>query len=215
MRGTLSKAWWLLALCGVLDVLHAGINLLMIRMMTNLPLVFREFGSPALAVREMGILALAAGACLIAATFWSGGKEHSWLLSLHGLALGAFGAICVSNLVKGSLSFRPVSVLFAVMAVTVGAFALESARIERRGDRARWFAAAAGAVSMTFAVSFLAVGFLRWRLEPPVFFTWMAAYFVLCAAFLLWLALRVRGRVIAGSWLQPSLFGHHRFREER
>ena len=92
MSGALSKAWWLLALCGILDAMHAAINLLMM----NLPLIFRSFGSPSVAVRDMGLLALSAGACAIAAALWSAGKDHSWLLSLHGLALAAFGAILFS-----------------------------------------------------------------------------------------------------------------------
>ena len=39
--GTLSKTWWLLALCGILDAMHASINLLMMK----LPLTYRIFGS--------------------------------------------------------------------------------------------------------------------------------------------------------------------------
>lgn len=98
MSGTLSKTWWLLALCGILDATHASINLLMMK----LPLTYRIFGSNSNAVRDMGLLALAAGACAIAAGLWSVGKYHSGLLSLHGLALGAFGLIVVSPLVTRS-----------------------------------------------------------------------------------------------------------------
>ena len=70
MSGALSKAWWLLALSGILDAMHAAINLLMM----NLPLIFRSFGSPSVAVRDMGLLALSAGACAIDAALWSAGK---------------------------------------------------------------------------------------------------------------------------------------------
>ena len=121
---------------------------------------------------------------------WSVGEYHSCLLSLHGLSLGAFGYIVVSPLVKGPLSFRPVSLLFTVMAASIGAFALETARTQRRGSRGRWFLIAAGAASISFAFSFLGVGFFL-RLEPQVFFIWMSSYFVFCAVFMLWLAIRM------------------------
>ena len=189
MSGTLSKAWWLLALCGILDAMHAAINLLMM----NRPLIFRSFGSSSVAVRDMGLLALSAGACAIAAGLWSAGKDHSWLLSLHGLALTAFGAILVSLLIKGPLSFRPVSLLFTVMAASIGAFALETLKAQRRGTRGgRWFLIAAGVASVVFAFSFVAEGLLKLpvrRLEPTIFFSWMSSHFVLCAVFMLWLAL--------------------------
>ena len=184
MSGTLSKAWWLLALCGIFDAMHASINLLMM----NLPLTHRVFGSDLIAVQDMGLLALAAGACSIAAGLWSGG----WLLSLHGLALGAFGAIAVSPLVRGPLSFRPVSLLFTVMAASIGVFALETARTQPRGSKGRYFLIAAGATSIGFAFSFIAVGFY-FHLEPQTFFVWMSSYFVLCAVVMLWLAFALDG----------------------
>src|SRR5215469_8247867 len=113
--------------------MHAAINLLMM----NPPLIFRSFGSSSHAVRDMGLLAVSAGACAIAASLWSAGKDHSWLLSLHGLALAAFGAIAISPLVNGPLSFRPVSLLFTVMAASIGAFALETLKAQRGGTRGR------------------------------------------------------------------------------
>jgi uncharacterized membrane protein HdeD (DUF308 family) len=194
LSGTLSKAWWLLALCGILDAMHASINLLMI----SHPLTYRIFGSSVWAVWDMGLLALVAGACTIAAGLWSGGKDHSWLLSIHGLALGAFGVIAVSPLVKGPLSFRPISVMFTVMAASIGVFALANAQSQRRGSRGRWFLIGAGAASISFACSFIAVGFFL-RLGPQMFFTWMSSYFVLCAVFMLSLAFRVYSRATGQS----------------
>jgi MFS family permease len=195
LTGALSKAWWLLALCGILDAMHASINLLMM----NLPLIFRELGSPENAVWDMGLLALSAGACAVAAGFLTTGKDYSWLLSLHGLALAAFGAIIVFPLVKGPLSFRPVSLLFMVTAASIGVFALENARAQRRRTRGRLFLMAAGIASIGFAFSFVIVGFLIGRLEPPIFFSWMSSYFVLCAVFLLWVAFRVHSRGVRQS----------------
>ena len=193
MSRALYNAWWLLALSGILDAMYATINLLMM----NPSLILRRFAS-ATAVWDMGITALTAGACVIAAGLWSVGKDHSWLLSLHGLALGAFGLIAVSPLVKGPLSFRPVSLLFTVMAASMGAFALETARTQRRGSRGRWFLVAAGAASISFAFSFIGVGFF-FRLEPQIFFIWMSSYFVFCAVFMLWLAFRLHSRAIGQS----------------
>lgn len=177
--------------------MHATINLLMM----NPSLALRRFGSAA-AVWDMGILALTAGGCALAAGLWSGGKSHSWLLALHGLALGAFGAIAVSPLVKGPLSFRPMSLLFTVMAASIGAFALETAQAQRRGSGGRGFLISAGAVSIGFALSFVAVGFLV-RLEPPqIFFIWMSSYFAFCAIFMLWLAFRVHNSLLSPHYAQ-------------
>ena len=182
----LTKTWWLLALCGVLDAMQAAMNLLMLNPDGSFSL--RRFGLPN-AVWDMGLLALAAGACAIAAGVWSSGRNHSWLLSLHGLALGLFGAIGLSPLVRGPLSFRPVSLLFMVMAAGIGAFALRTARTLRSGTAERWFLSLAGAVSIGFAFSFIAVGFAGVRPGSPQFFwIWMSAYFGFCAIFMLWLA---------------------------
>jgi uncharacterized membrane protein HdeD (DUF308 family) len=194
MSRALCNAWWLLALCGILDAMHATINLLMM----NPSLILRRFAS-ATAVWDMGILALTAGACVIAAGLWSVGKDHSWLLSLHGLALCAFGLIAVSPLVTGPLGFRPVSLLFTVMAASMGAFAFETARTQRRGSKGRWFLIAAGAASISFTFSFIGVGFFFSLRPPQLFFIWMSSYFVFCAVFMLWLAFCLHSRAIGQS----------------
>jgi uncharacterized membrane protein HdeD (DUF308 family) len=188
LSGTLSKAWWLLVLCGILDAMHASINLLMI----SHPLTYQIFGSSVTAGWDMGLLALAAGVCVIGAGLWCGGKDRSWLLSLHGLAMGAFGAVVLSPLVKGPLSFRPISVLFTLMAASLGAFALGTAKTQRRSSKGRWLLFAAGAAFIGFAVSFIVIGGFRIRLEPPqTFFIWMSSFLSLCTMFMVWLAFRV------------------------
>jgi len=96
--GALAKTWWLLALCGIIDAICAAMNLLMLNPDGSLSL--RRFALPN-AVWDMSVLALVAGACAITAGLWNSGSGNSWLLSLHGLALGAFGLIGVSPLVKG------------------------------------------------------------------------------------------------------------------
>ena len=177
----MSKTWWLLALCGVLDALNAAMNLLMLDPEGSLSL--RKVGLPG-AVWDMSMLALAAGACAIAAGLLNSGRDNSWLLSLHGLALAAFGLIGLSPLVRGPLSFRPVSLLFVVMALSIAAFALATS--------GQWFLKVAGAASIGFALSFFAVGFHLVRPGSPYFFwIWMSSYFGFCAIFMLWLAFRV------------------------
>ena len=109
MTRALIKTWWLLALCGVLDAMHAAINLVMLN------------------------------------------PDSS--LNLRNFALGAFGLIGVSPLVRGPLSFRPVSLLFLVMAVSIGAFAVGTAQTRQSDARERWFLGVAGAASIGFAFS--------------------------------------------------------------
>jgi hypothetical protein len=191
---SLSKIWWLLALCGIADAMCAAMNLLMLDPEGSLSL--RKFALPN-TVWDMSMLALVAGACAIAAGVWSSGRGNSWLLSLHGLGLGAFGLIGISPLVRGPLSFRPVSLLFVLMAVSVGAFALGTARTLQSGGPDRWFLRVSGAASIGFAFSFIAVGFGWVRLGPPHYWIWMSSYFGLCAIFMLYLALRVRSQGIS------------------
>jgi hypothetical protein len=191
----LSKSWWLLALCGIVDAICAALNFLMLNPDGSLSL--RRFALPN-AVWDMSMLALVAGACAITAGVWNSGRGNSWLLSVHGLALGAFGLIGISPLVRGALSFRPISLLFVLMAVSVGAFALGTAQTLRNGGPDRWFLSVSGAASLGFAFSFIAVGFGGVRLGPPhSFWIWMSSYFGLCAIFMLYLALRLRNHGVS------------------
>lgn len=189
MTQTLTKTWWLLTLCGVLDAMHSAMNLLMLN--PDGSASWRRYALQN-GVWDMGMLALAAGACAIAAGLWSSGRDKSWLLSLHGLALGGFGLIAVSPLVRGPLGFRPVSLLFVVMAASIGAFALATARTLRSDVPERWFLSVAGLASIGFAFSFFAVGFGWVRVGSPHFYwVWMSSYFGFCAIFMLGLALRL------------------------
>ena len=197
MFRALSKTWWLLALCGIIDAVSAVMNLLMIN--TDGWLRLRRLASLD-QVWDMSILALLAGVCAIAAGLWNFRRGNSWLLSLHGIALGAFGLIGVSPLVRGPLSFRPISLLFVLMAVSVSAFAWRSARTPPSGVPDRWFLTVSGAVSFGFALSFIAVGFGWARLGPPhSFWIWMSSYFGLCAIFMLYVALRAHSQGVSQS----------------
>lgn len=63
--GTLSKTWWLLALCGIFDAMYATLYLLLM----NPLLISRTIGSTSDAGWDLGLFALLAGACVIAAGF--------------------------------------------------------------------------------------------------------------------------------------------------
>ena len=179
MIRTLTKTWWLLALCGILDAIQAAMNLLMTNLDGSLALRRFALGST---VWDLSVLAVAAGTCAIAVGLWSYGRDNSWMLSLHGLALSGFGLIGLSPLVKGPLSFRPVSLLFIVMSLSIGAFAFQIAK------------PVASAASIAFAFSFLAVGFGFVKLGPQTFWIWMSSYFAFCAIFMMWLSMRLHSR---------------------
>jgi hypothetical protein len=78
-------------------------------------------------INEMAMRALLAGACALAAGLWSYGGGNSWLFGLHGLTIGTFGLLYVPPLIHGLRSFRPVSLLFIAMALSIGAFAIAAA----------------------------------------------------------------------------------------
>lgn len=196
MFQALSKIWWLLALCGIADAMCAGMNLLMRD--PNGSLSLRRFAGRDV-VWDMSMLALVAGACAIAAGLASSARGKSWLLALHGFALGAYGLIGLSPLVRGPLSFRPISLLFVLMAASVGVFAMRAAHMPGNSAPDTWFFSLSGAASLGYALSFLAVGFRLVRLGPSSFWIWMSSYFGLCAIFMLYVALRALSRSILQS----------------
>src|SRR5215472_8237479 len=69
----LSKSWWLLALCGIANAIHAALNISMLE--PGGALGFRRFALPG-AVWDMGMLAVAAGVCAMAAGLWSSGRDY-------------------------------------------------------------------------------------------------------------------------------------------
>jgi len=181
----LSKGWWLLALCGILDAILALLNLS----------VFRQGPlAPQSIVTDMCTLALAAGVCTIAAGLWDFRQGRSWLLVLNGLAFSAYGLLPI--LWRGPLSFRVFALLVVVMAVSIGTLELTTARTPGRGIAGKWVLGLAGAVSISFAFAFLALA-LRWiELEPALhsaLFLWFGSYFAFSAISMLGLALRLDG----------------------
>ena len=175
-------------MCGVLDAI-----------MSVIYLTFYEAGPDALAAHGHGMmvflnrLALAAGACTIAAGFWGSTKGKSWLLVLNGLALSAYGSM--SLFWRGPLSFRFFALLVVVMAMTFGILAFTVARTLRRRVADEWFFGLAGTASVGFAVAFLALASHWIQLERRPFhhsvFLWFCFYFGFSAICMLALALRL------------------------
>ncbi|HEY6293970.1 MAG TPA: hypothetical protein VI455_20645 [Terriglobia bacterium] len=191
MIQTLMKNWWLLALCGVLDAILALMNVSMQNPDGSMAL--RTFG-PMGTATFMCRLAVAAGACTIAAGIWSSRKGRSWLLVLNGLAFCAYGLLPI--LWTGPLGFRLFALLLVVMATSIGILELATAQTLRRHVADKWFLGLAGAASVGFALAFLALGFGWIKLEPGPHwrgFLWLGSYFGFSAICMLWLALRLHG----------------------
>lgn len=201
MPQTLIKNWWLLALCAVLDAIYAVMNFFMQRPDGSLTL--RTGVDHRNTLLYMGMLALAAGACTIAAGLWSFRKRQTSLLVLNGAACSALGLIFAYW--TGPIAFRTVALLIVVMAMSIGIYALATARTLRRYLADQWLLHAAGLASVGFALAFLAFVF-RWiKLQPSSpaqTLIWLGSYFGFSALCMLLLALRLHR-------LGASSFGHY------
>jgi hypothetical protein len=185
MIRTLMKNWWLLALCGILDGI---ISVIYFAHDTG----FQGWST----IAWMGELALAAGACAIAAGAWRPANGTCWLLALNGVASGALGLI-LTGISGHRIGLQLITVLFVVMAVSGGILQWTLARTLPRqgyGIDARVLGPAT-AVSVGFAMAFLALGFGWIKLEPGsnLDLLWMGSYFGHTAICMLGLALRLRG----------------------
>jgi uncharacterized membrane protein HdeD (DUF308 family) len=186
---TLIKNWWLLALCGFLEAIISVIYLIM--QDTDGPLTFHAWNGT---IVFLGELALAAGACTIAAGIWRPAKAKCWPLVLNGLALSALGLIYY-KLFHYRISFRTVALLIIVMAMSIGILELVTVRNLRRQRQVAdgWFLGLAGVASVGFALAFLALGF-RWIKLAPWSHSdllWLGYYFGFSAICMLGLALRL------------------------
>jgi hypothetical protein len=185
----------LLALCGVLDAVISVIYVVMRE--TDGPLTLQSWNGT---IMFAGKLALASGACTIAAGIWRSATGKGWLLVLNGLALGALGLIQY-GLTRFRISFLTIALLIVVMAMSIGIVELVVAQTLRhqRHIADAWFLALAGVASFGFAVAFLGLG-LRWiKIEPGSHadLLWLGSYFGFSAICMLWLALRLHS---AGSF---------------
>lgn len=189
MTRTSISSWWLLVICAVLYALFA----------ITIVFVAGFDGSPALralmhhrnTITQMGMLALVAGICTIAAGAWNIRKSNSWLLVLNGIACTAFGAI-VGLGAGRSVTFRSIASLIVVMAVSIGIYEFAVARTSRGHLTEQWLLGIAGVISVGFAMVFLAF-VLRWlKLYPhsAQTFRWIGSYFGFSALCMLGLALR-------------------------
>ena len=136
------------------------------------------------------MLALAAGACTIAAGLWHSSKGRSWLLVVNGAALAALGLIL--RFWTGRLALRTIALLFVVMALSIGILQLATALRLWRHVAEEWFLGLAGAVSVGFAVAFFGLAF-RWIKpeRPESIFLWLSSYFGFSAICMLTVSLRL------------------------
>ena len=188
---TLTRNWWLLALCGVLNAMISVIYLVMHD--EPGPLTFHGWNRT---IVLLGKFTLAAGVGAIAAGLWRSAKDKCWLLVLNGLALGALGLVYYA-FVRFPISLLTISLLFIVMTVSMGALELITARdFLRRGHVVDgWLLSLAAAISVGFGLVFLALGSHWIRLGPGshLDLLWMGLYFGFVAICMLALALRLPG----------------------
>ncbi len=189
MIQTLTKRWLPAAVCGAVEATISVIYLVMWG--TDGPLTFYSWGGT---VSLLGKIALAGGVCAMAAWIWRSASGRSWLLVLHGLALGALGLIQYA-LVRFRIRFLTVALLVILMAMSLAIVEWTTARgLWRRGHVAEgWFVALAGAVSVGFAFVFLALGFQWIEIVPGSHadLRWLGLYFGFSAICMLGLALRL------------------------
>jgi uncharacterized membrane protein HdeD (DUF308 family) len=192
MAQPLVKSWWL-ALCGVLDALFAVMIFLMASPDGSPNL--RTFTHGRDAIIQLGVLALAAGVCTIAASVGSSRRENSWLLVLNGLACSSLGFLVTLGATR-PIAFRTIALVIVVMAVSIGLYELATARTLRGHPIDEWLLGTAGVVSACFAAAFLAF-VLRWiKLDPSPSaqtFQWLGSYFGFTAICMVGLALRLNG----------------------
>jgi hypothetical protein len=153
-------------------------------------------------------LALAAGACTIAASIWRSTKGISWLLLANGVVLSAYGSLPLFW--RGPLSFRLFALLIVGMALSFGILTLKIARTLRGRVADEWFFGLAGAASLAIAFAFLALVNhwiqLERRLYHPSLFLWLCLYFGFSAICTLGLAPRLHklGKSQSNQWNPPA-----------
>jgi uncharacterized membrane protein HdeD (DUF308 family) len=205
---TLSKNWLLLALCGVLDAIISVTYLIM--QDTHGPLTFHSWNGT---IGLLGKLALAAGACTIAAGILRSRKGKCWLLVLNGLALGALGLIQY-GFARFRISFLTVALLVILMTMSIGILELVIGRTlwRQRHVADGWFLALAAVASFGFAVAFFVLGFGWIKIEPGSHpdLLWLGFYFGFSAICVLGLALRLHGLGASesGQWEALSPLGN-------
>jgi len=190
MIRTLNRNSWLLVLCGVLYAMFSFVILFWLS--PGGSPVLRSFVTPRGMVPILGLVALAAGACTIAAAIWSSSKGISWFLLLNGLASSALGLLINLGATR-PVAFRTLAFFIVAMAVTIGMRELAIARASRSHLVDEWLLAGAGVVSFGFAGVFLGFALGLIKLEPSPSgqtFYWLGSYFAFGAICMLGLAMR-------------------------
>ena len=191
MIQALTKNWWLLALGGVFDALLSAMNFF--RQRPDGSLTPRTSVDVSGTLVHIGMLALAAGVCTVAAAIWSYREGRSWLLVLNGLALSALGLL-FTFWANRPIAFRSIALLIVAMAISVGIYELATARTLQRHVTGKWLLGAAGVVSVGFALVFVALAFRQLNVErsPLADFLWFGSYYGFSAVCKLGLALGPR-----------------------
>lgn len=185
VKQPLNRSWWLLVLCGLLEGVVGLANLIMRDPSGSV--LLRKFAVESTVVFQ-GKFALAAGACGLAAAIVMALKHKSWLLALNGLALVAYGLLSIFWS-QGRLAFLPVALLFVVMAMSLGIFALAFTLGLHQGAE-KWLLGVCGVLSIGFGLAFLALGYgLIGFHGPGSYFLWSSSYFGLSAICMLALGL--------------------------
>ena len=201
MIQTLTRNRWLLGLCGILFANMSVSYLIMYETTPDVP------GGNAMGM-FVSKLALAAGACTIAAGIWRSTEGKSWLLLLNGLTLSVYGSMPLFW--HGPLRFDFFARLLVVTAMTFGILALAIARTLRRQVADEWLVGLVGAASVCFAWALLALANhwipLEHRLFRPSLFLWLCVYFGFSAICMWGLALRLHklGPSQTSQWTPPA-----------
>ena len=176
MIKTLTQNWWLMALCGVLQAIYAVATLLMQNPDGSLAL--RKYALQSTVV-FLGTVAIASGIFTVAAGMWKSSQGKSWLLLVNGVALSTLGFMLTGSF-GPQVSFRSITLLLAVMAISISIFELGIAQTLRQSHLVNeWILYLAGAVSVVFAMAFLTMS-LRWIIlkpSPASDFIWIGSYF--------------------------------------
>lgn len=133
----------------------------------------------------LGILALIAGACTVAAGVWRATEGKWWWLMLDGIFVSSAGLLLI---LANRFSFWTVTQAVVVLAAAIGVLELATARSLRRHVRDEWFLALAGVASLGFSLVFLLL-----KIEDTGrMLVWLGSYSGLGALCMLALAFRLR-----------------------
>jgi hypothetical protein len=213
MIQTLTKNWYLLVICGILNAIIAAIYFVMYDAGQD-AMPFQGWYSTVVLLSRLSVVA---GVGAIAAGVWRSSQGISWSLILNGLALSAYGLIPLLS--KGPLGFRLFALLVVMMAMSFGILAFEIAWAMRRlgHDADQRLFGWVGAASVSFAFAFLClvndwIQLARVPFHPP-FFLWLCLFFGFSAAAILALAMRLRslGRSQSGTGEVLPRFGSRRY----